>query len=624
MTISLPEDLPVGVGFRPTDEEIMNHYLKLKMIGKDSKVDNGIAEVNDVCTFDPWELPPKSKIKSKDQIWWFFTRRDPERKTTKRKTKTGSWGLTGEEGQIKGRDGRVLGTKKYVVFFNGPNRGRRSNWVIREYHPLPENVLPKQRHYVICRLEYKTDEKAGLTSRNEGEPSCNITSEVEIAPSAISEVHGHAEGNAESPSQLVFSPDDFLTEVEMSSIFEDCLNDDQKAQFVHENHPNPENSLPHQMPDLTCCLESKTDENSGTLGCNIGEPSIEIRAEIENPVAHAAISEVPGHGEGNAKVLSQPVLSPDDYLTAEDIRSIFSDGFNGGQKINSVMLEHHPELDNNLPQQMPDLTCCLESKTDENSGTLGCNIGEPSIEIRAEIENPVAHAAISEVPGHGEGNAKVLSPDDYLTAEDIRSIFSDGFNGGQKINSVMHEHHPELDSNLPQQWPYLTCCLENKTDESVGSLDCNIGRPSSNITSDIENQVAPTAIPVVHGDTEVNAELLWQTFLTPDHHATEKDISLILSNSLSDDHHNEWHALCGAAEPEMPPAEFLDRRKADSYENYYGESETTNDLFNNFIQPKSLKRPYFPDIPANNDMNAGGVDGRVKRPRSLALGECLQ
>jgi hypothetical protein len=44
MTTSLPPiDFPVGFGFRPTDEELITHYLKNKLLGNDS---TEIPEVN--------------------------------------------------------------------------------------------------------------------------------------------------------------------------------------------------------------------------------------------------------------------------------------------------------------------------------------------------------------------------------------------------------------------------------------------------------------------------------------------------------------------------------------------------------------------------------------------------
>ena len=49
------ESLPLGFRFSPTDEELINHYLRLKNEGHDSGV-QVIAEV-DFYKFDPWELP---------------------------------------------------------------------------------------------------------------------------------------------------------------------------------------------------------------------------------------------------------------------------------------------------------------------------------------------------------------------------------------------------------------------------------------------------------------------------------------------------------------------------------------------------------------------------------------
>jgi hypothetical protein len=47
---------PVGYRFHPTEEEIICYYLKHKMNGRDSLVDDHIGEV-DLYRRDPWELP---------------------------------------------------------------------------------------------------------------------------------------------------------------------------------------------------------------------------------------------------------------------------------------------------------------------------------------------------------------------------------------------------------------------------------------------------------------------------------------------------------------------------------------------------------------------------------------
>ncbi|CAH8355514.1 unnamed protein product [Eruca vesicaria subsp. sativa] len=53
---------PVGFRFRPTDEEIVDYYLRSRsknIDGNKSHVDKVINTV-DIYSFDPWELPPQS------------------------------------------------------------------------------------------------------------------------------------------------------------------------------------------------------------------------------------------------------------------------------------------------------------------------------------------------------------------------------------------------------------------------------------------------------------------------------------------------------------------------------------------------------------------------------------
>ncbi|KAF8055018.1 hypothetical protein N665_1305s0005 [Sinapis alba] len=51
---------PVGFRFLPTDEEIIDYYLRSKnRDGNKSHVDEVINTVT-ICSFDPWELPSES------------------------------------------------------------------------------------------------------------------------------------------------------------------------------------------------------------------------------------------------------------------------------------------------------------------------------------------------------------------------------------------------------------------------------------------------------------------------------------------------------------------------------------------------------------------------------------
>lgn len=163
--------MPVGYRFHPTDQELINHYLKLKNQGFDRQVNN-IPEI-DVCKWEPWDLPGLLGSESDDQEWYFFGRSDSKygKSTTRsnRATKYGYWKPTGKDRYIKAVGSKkVIGTKKTLVFYKGRNqKAVRTCWVMHEFRPSSD----KHNHqaYVLYLLKKKTEETVEMPNADEAE-----------------------------------------------------------------------------------------------------------------------------------------------------------------------------------------------------------------------------------------------------------------------------------------------------------------------------------------------------------------------------------------------------------------------------------------------------------------------
>ncbi|KAG1361359.1 NAC domain-containing protein 78 [Cocos nucifera] len=162
--------LAPGFRFHPTDEELVSYYLKRKVAGKSLRID-AIAEI-DLYKCEPWDLPPLSRIVSRDLEWYFFSpldRKYSNRSRMNRSTAQGYWKTTGKDRPIR-HNHRVVGMKKTLVYHAGrAPRGERTNWVMHEYRIEDQELagtvtctgIP-QDAYVVCRI-FK---KSGLGPQN--------------------------------------------------------------------------------------------------------------------------------------------------------------------------------------------------------------------------------------------------------------------------------------------------------------------------------------------------------------------------------------------------------------------------------------------------------------------------
>ncbi|URD93679.1 No apical meristem (NAM) protein [Musa troglodytarum] len=129
-----PVGLPPGFRFHPTDEELVNYYLKRKIHGL--KIELDIIPEVDLYKCEPWELAEKSFLPSRDPEWYFFGPRDrkyPNGFRTNRATRAGYWKSTGKDRRVCSQN-RAIGMKKTLVYYRGrAPQGIRTDWVMHEY-----------------------------------------------------------------------------------------------------------------------------------------------------------------------------------------------------------------------------------------------------------------------------------------------------------------------------------------------------------------------------------------------------------------------------------------------------------------------------------------------------------
>ncbi|KAL3824945.1 hypothetical protein ACJIZ3_020974 [Penstemon smallii] len=155
-----PVGLPPGFRFHPTDEELVNYYLKRKVHGQEIELDI-IPEV-DLYKCEPWELAEKSFLPSRDPEWYFFGPRDrkyPNGFRTNRATRAGYWKSTGKDRRVTSQN-RAIGMKKTLVYYRGrAPQGIRTDWVMHEYRlddKECEDVsgiqVARMDSYALCRV----------------------------------------------------------------------------------------------------------------------------------------------------------------------------------------------------------------------------------------------------------------------------------------------------------------------------------------------------------------------------------------------------------------------------------------------------------------------------------------
>ncbi|KAH1081106.1 hypothetical protein J1N35_020867 [Gossypium stocksii] len=158
-----------GFRFHPTDAEAIELLWEKLQLDRDSFVQLGdslipvITQLNDICKFEPAELPGRSELVSGDNVWYFFCSPRYKYRNSKRKnrvTKQGYWNPTGKSRTIVTTcDGKkITGTRQALVFYKGRvcvknKKANKTLWVMHEFE-LNLN-LPNQKSLILCKLKKK-------------------------------------------------------------------------------------------------------------------------------------------------------------------------------------------------------------------------------------------------------------------------------------------------------------------------------------------------------------------------------------------------------------------------------------------------------------------------------------
>ncbi|KAK7312188.1 hypothetical protein VNO77_35872 [Canavalia gladiata] len=154
-----------GFRFHPTEEELLDFYLKNMVVGKKLRYD--VIGFLNIYHHDPWDLPGLAKVGERE--WYFFVPRDKKHGSggrPNRTTEKGFWKATGSDRKIVTLSDpkRIIGLRKTLVFYKGrAPRGCKTDWVMNEYR-LPDNCkLPKD--IVLCKIYRKATSLKVLEQR---------------------------------------------------------------------------------------------------------------------------------------------------------------------------------------------------------------------------------------------------------------------------------------------------------------------------------------------------------------------------------------------------------------------------------------------------------------------------
>ncbi|PQP95699.1 NAC domain-containing protein 26 [Prunus yedoensis var. nudiflora] len=197
--------LPCGYRFAPTDAELVSSYLEGKVLNKEIPK-NRFLDL-DISLYHPRDLTGRITL-IRESEWYFFTsrkRKYPKGQRPDRSAVEGFWKATGKAQDIEDSNGKVIGSKRTLDFYQGNHQdSKRTEWKMHEYTLNTKTAPPNQisnicvtqlDNCVLCKIYKNTkganNDSSTTQSDQRAEPSTNVVASQAFPDQQIQPVHRH-------------------------------------------------------------------------------------------------------------------------------------------------------------------------------------------------------------------------------------------------------------------------------------------------------------------------------------------------------------------------------------------------------------------------------------------------